>query len=110
MFINEIDVGELVSLMENKPESLQIIDVRETQEVKQGAIPGAENIPMVTIPLRVGEISEDKDIILVCSSGARSGQACAWLQQNGRTKATNLRGGVIAWARSGLQFDLPKSA
>jgi len=110
MFINEIDVGELVSMMEDKPDSLQIIDVRSAQEVTQGSIPSAENIPMVTIPLRVEDISEDKDIILICRSGARSGQACAWLQQNGRTKVTNLRGGVIAWARSGLQFDLPKSA
>ncbi|MDT8403882.1 rhodanese-like domain-containing protein [Sulfuriflexus sp.] len=110
MYINEIDVGELISLMEADTEQLEIIDVREAREVAQGAIPNARHIPMATLPLRLQEISADKQVVLVCRSGARSGQCCAWLMQNGRDNVINLRGGMMSWTGSGLQLGLPKSA
>jgi len=103
MVINEIDVGELAELMNVNSDNLQIIDVRQPQEVAAGAIDGVTNIPMVSIPLRASEVSDDKQVILVCRSGARSGQCTAWLMQNGKTNVHNLRGGMIAWANSGLQ-------
>jgi len=103
MVINEIDVGELVELMNTNDSNIQIIDVRQPQEVANGAIDGMTNIPMVSIPLRANEISDDKQVVLVCHSGARSGQCTAWLMQNGKSNVHNLRGGMIAWANSGLQ-------
>jgi len=103
MVINEIDVGELVELMNTNNDNIQIIDVRQPQEVANGSIDGMTNIPMVSIPLRANEISDDKQVILVCHSGARSGQCTAWLMQNGKNNVHNLRGGMIAWANSGLQ-------
>ena len=110
MIINEIDVGELVALMDSNPNNIQIVDVRQPQEVAAGAIAGINNIPMVSIPLRANEISEDKQVILVCRSGARSGQCTAWLMQNGKTNVHNLRGGMIAWANNGLQIELQQTA
>ncbi len=110
MIINEIDVGELAALMDSNADNIQIVDVRQPQEVAAGAIPGVENIPMVSIPLRANEISDDKQVILVCRSGARSGQCTAWLMQNGKTNVHNLRGGMIAWANSGLDVKLQQSA
>jgi rhodanese-related sulfurtransferase len=104
MYINEIDVGELVNMLETDAEKLEIIDVREAREIDHGAIPNARHIPMATIPLRLQEISADKQIVLVCRSGARSGQCCAWLMQNGRDNVINLRGGIMAWANSGMQL------
>ena len=35
----------------------------------------------------------------ICHHGGRSAQATAWLRHNGFDKATNLMGGVDAWAR-----------
>lgn len=110
MIINEIDIGELVELLDTKADNVQIIDVRQPQEVAAGAIAGVTNIPMVSIPLRANEISDDKQVILVCRSGARSGQCTAWLMQNGKNNVHNLRGGMIAWANSGLQVELQQSA
>ena len=110
MNINEIDVGDLVSLLETNPNNIQIIDVRQPQEVAAGKIPGSENIPMVSLPLRATEISDDKQVVLVCRSGARSGQCTAWLMQNGKNNVYNLRGGIIAWANSGLHIELQQSA
>jgi len=110
MIINEIDVSELVALMDSNPDNIQIVDVRQPQEVAAGAITGTENIPMVSIPLRANEISDDKQVILVCRSGARSGQCTAWLMQNGKNNVHNLRGGMMAWANSGLQIELQQTA
>ena len=103
MQINEIDVSELVELMNANNDNIQIIDVRQPQELAAGSIDGTTNIPMVSIPLRANEISDDKQVVLVCRSGARSGQCTAWLMQNGKSNVHNLRGGMIAWANSGLQ-------
>ena len=110
MIINEIDVSELAALMDGNANNIQIIDVRQPQELAAGAIPGVENIPMVSIPLRANEISDDKQVVLVCRSGARSGQCTAWLMQNGKNNVYNLRGGMIAWASSGLQIQLQQTA
>jgi len=110
VYINEIDVAELASLMETNADNLQLVDVRQPQEVAAGAIPGMTNIPMVSLPMRAQEISDDKQVILICRSGARSGQCTAWLMQNGKDNVHNLRGGMIAWANSGLQMALPQTA
>ena len=110
MYINEIDVAELLNLMETEGENIQLVDVRQPQEVSAGAIPGVTNIPMASLPVRANEISDDKKVILICRSGARSGQCTAWLMQNGNNNAHNLRGGMMAWANSGLQMELPQTA
>jgi rhodanese-related sulfurtransferase len=39
---------------------------------------------------------------MVCRSGARSAQACQFLQQQGYSNVYNLRGGMMRWVQSGL--------
>lgn len=62
-----------------------LIDVRQPEELSiDGAIEGAVNIPLATVPLRLDEIKEMKGPkIIFCKSGGRSGQACQFLAQNG---------------------------
>ena len=49
-----------------------------------GAIDGATNIPLGEVPDRIQEIKDmDGAKIVYCRSGNRSGQAIAFLQQNG---------------------------
>ena len=62
-----------------------LIDVRQPEELTmEGAIDGAVNIPLATVPLRLDEIKEMKGPkIIFCRSGGRSGQACQFLAQNG---------------------------
>ena len=62
-----------------------LIDVRQAEELQMdGAIEGAVNIPLATVPLRLDEIKEMKGPkIIFCRSGGRSGQACQFLAQNG---------------------------
>ncbi|MGD8513980.1 MAG: rhodanese-like domain-containing protein [Granulosicoccaceae bacterium] len=101
MYINEIEVTDLVGLLDEQ-EDISIIDVREAQEVATGMVPGSAHIPMVTLPMRVDELPRDKKIVMVCRSGARSAQCCYWLMQQGFDNVHNLRGGMIAWHSSGL--------
>ncbi|MBP7172929.1 MAG: rhodanese-like domain-containing protein [Cloacibacterium sp.] len=62
-----------------------LIDVREPMELMMdGAIDGATNIPLGEVPDRIQEIKDmDGAKIVYCRSGNRSGQAIAFLQQNG---------------------------
>lgn len=62
-----------------------LIDVRQPMELDlEGAVEGAINIPLATVPLKLNEIKEMKGPkIIFCRSGGRSGQACMFLDQNG---------------------------
>ncbi len=107
--IKEIDAPELANWYEEKVEGFRIIDVREMNEIAAGTVPGADPMPMATVPVRMNELEKDKDLVVVCRSGARSAQVCMYLQQQGYDKVYNLRGGMIAWASSGQQVALPKA-
>ena len=106
--IKEIDAPELAQLHEEK-EQLRVIDVREMQEIAAGTIPGAEAVPMATIPLRINEFKRDEKMVVICRSGARSAQVCMFMQQQGFDNVYNLRGGVISWARSNQPISLPQA-
>ncbi len=108
--IKEIDAPELAQRLENDHDHVCVVDVREPVEVSAGTIPGAVHIPMRSIPWHAGELDRDKDLVIICRSGARSAQVCAFLQQQGFDNVYNLRGGLIAWARAGLPAALPRTA
>jgi len=92
-----ITVHELKAMIDNK-EDFQLIDVREPYEVEICSI-GATSIPLAEITSRVAEISKDKKVVVHCRSGARSGNAIGFLeQQYGYTNLYNLTGGILAWA------------
>ena len=61
----------------------QIIDVRSREEFAKGNIPHAINIPLEEIPKRIGELSKDKQIILMCSTGSRAEMAYDILKNSG---------------------------
>ena len=98
---SEIGPDELAQWQtEGKP--FRLVDVRSPGETARGVIPGAEMIPLATVPLRKDEFAGDeKPLVMYCQSGARSAQACAFLAQQGVHSPFNLRGGIVAWAGTG---------
>jgi phage shock protein E len=71
----------------------KIVDVRTPAEFKDGAYPGAVNIPLALLPLRMKELEpRTTPIVLYCASGARSGQGMRFLKQNGFTDVINAGG------------------
>ena len=107
--INEIDADTLAQWTE-AGEKFRLIDIRTDAEIAQGIIDNAEIIPMHLIPLKAQELSSDEKVVYYCRSGNRSGQVCAFLTQQGMGQnAYNLRGGIIAWARSGYPVVGPEN-
>jgi rhodanese-related sulfurtransferase len=77
-------------------EELNLIDVREVEEVAQGKIPGAINIPLGLLEFRMHELDKAKEYIMVCRSGGRSAQALKFLESHG-FNVINMTGGMLAW-------------
>jgi sulfur-carrier protein adenylyltransferase/sulfurtransferase len=75
-----------------------LLDVREAQEWRICNLPGAELMPLRTLPARVQDLPAGRDIVVYCHSGARSAQAAHFLRQHGLARVYNLRGGIDAWA------------
>lgn len=109
MLVKEIEATELQSRLASG-DDIAVIDIRSDAEVAQGVLPEAEHLAMHMIPLRINDLPKDKDIVLYCRSGARSYHACNFLSQQGVTNVLNLRGGIIAWARSGFEIAAPQQA
>ena len=107
--INEIDASELVRWLQDSESNLRIIDVRQPGEIAAGTVPGAEPMPLQTLPLRMDELDRKQKLVFICRTGARSAQACMFLQQQGYENVLNLRGGVTAWAQTGQPFALPQA-
>jgi rhodanese-related sulfurtransferase len=100
--IKEIDAPELAQWVSDANHKLRVIDVRQMQEIAAGTVPKAEALPLHTLPAKVHELSPEEKLVIVCRSGARSAQACLFLQQRGFSNVYNLRGGMISWVQCGL--------
>jgi len=96
--MKEITVKELKQLMDDQAD-FQLIDVREPYEVEIADI-GGELIPMGTVPSNVNKISKNKQVVVHCRSGKRSGDVIEWLEANhAYDNLYNLVGGVLAWSQ-----------
>ena len=70
----------------------KVVDVRSPEEFRDGAYPGALNIPLQDVGRRLAEIPKDKPVVLYCASGARSGMAARMLKQAGYADVVNAGG------------------
>jgi len=75
--------------------------VREEYEYNEFNL-GAKLIPLATIPMALEDLADHKEdeIVIHCRSGARSGQAQAFMRQAGFKNVRNLTGGVLAWTKA----------
>lgn len=78
-----------------------LLDVREPDEWAAGHAPTAHHLPMMELLGRLDELPADRDLVVVCKVGARSGQVVAYLRQQGWNNVSNLAGGMAAWAAAG---------
>lgn len=96
--------AETVASLKNNP-NVYVIDVREQWEYDEGHIPGVTLVPMGEISDRMSEIPTDKEVILTCRSGNRSGQVADFLRERGFDNVHNMEGGILAWEAAGLPVD-----
>ncbi|MFW5697191.1 MAG: rhodanese-like domain-containing protein [Fimbriimonadaceae bacterium] len=95
----EISVQEVKKLLD-KGEDVYLLDVREPSELQYSKLEGAENVPMGQVPQRVEEMDPEKRTVVICRSGARSGEITDYLLGKGFKRVENMEGGMNEWARS----------
>ncbi len=102
--IKQVDVEEARRMLE-QPGAV-IIDVRESDEWRQGHIPQALGVPRGFLELRIEEKVPDRKtpIIVHCASGTRSLLAARTLREMGYENLYNLTGGFNAWKDRGLPW------
>jgi len=82
-----------------------ILDVREPYEYTDGHVPHARSLPQAELALHLDDLPRDRDILVVCRSGARSTAAARFLKRVGFDRVYNLQGGTLAWRDAGLTFE-----
>jgi len=94
----EITATELKQRLDSG-EDIQLIDVREADEVATAAIPSSIHIPLGQIMSRASEIDADRTTVVHCKMGGRSAKAIEALKRSGFTgNLINLKGGITAWS------------
>jgi rhodanese-related sulfurtransferase len=99
---SEISVQELAKRLITNEGTIQLIDVREPQELAISQIDGFVNLPLseyeqwgnqVTIRFNL-----NTETLVLCHHGMRSAQMCQWLIQQGFTNVKNITGGISAYS------------
>ena len=99
--IKEIDPAELKRIQKSG-ESFTLLDVREPDEVAQGAIAGAVPLPRGVLEHKIDSVTTDKDapIVCYCGGGGRSALAAQSLKRMGFKNVMSLAGGYKGWKGS----------
>lgn len=92
---------DVVTLSRQAPGKSQLVDVRSASEFASGHIPGAVNIPMDQIEVRLDDLLPNVPTVLICQAGKRARITAGLLEPCQREIAV-LEGGTGAWIQAGL--------
>jgi adenylyltransferase/sulfurtransferase len=96
--MEEITPTELKQRLD-KGDDIQIVDVREDNEVAIGRLPNSIHIPVGQILNRMNEIDPSRETVVHCKMGGRSARAIEALKHSGfQGKLINLKGGILRWS------------
>ncbi len=84
-----------------------VLDVRRPDEWDMYHVPNTVQIPLDELQNRLNELPKDQEIVVICHSGNRSGQAQTILAQAG-FNAVSVAGGMIAWNQAGYPLEGPQ--
>ena len=107
--IEEIDPADVKPLVGN---GVAIVDVRETEEVAQGKLPGALHVPRGHLESRIEGSAPDRSqrVVLYCASGNRSALAAKTLRDElGYTNVASMTGGITLWKDRGYEVEVPRA-
>ena len=107
--VREVGPAEAARLLA-EDEGLLLLDVRESEELAGGRLPGALHVPRGVLepkaasdsPARLPELSDpSRPILVYCATGVRSALAADVLQSLGFGDVRSLAGGFAAWQSEG---------
>ena len=82
------------------PAGVFLLDVREDDEWTAGHAPEAVHVRLGDLGARVGELPRDREVYVICRSGARSAYAAQTLAGGG-VSTINVADGMTGWAVAG---------
>jgi rhodanese-related sulfurtransferase len=93
---------EFNSKFKNTPNAI-LLDVRTASEVKEGALPKAQNIVYDdSFSNKLGSLSKETPVFIYCAAGKRSAKAAEILKERGFKVVYQLKGGLDAWKEAKL--------
>lgn len=96
----------LKRVMEQAPEEVVVIDVREPNELEVCGLQGSLNIPLADLEERLSQLDPDMTHYLVCYAGVRAERAAMTLIGNGFPSVKVMSGGMKRWVRD-IDPDMP---
>ncbi|MDP5276678.1 rhodanese-like domain-containing protein [Chengkuizengella axinellae] len=93
--VKQITTSQLKLELEDS--NKQFIDVRSTEEYRRNHIKKFKNIPLHEVSKKGNGLSKEKEVVVICQSGARSQQASRILKKQGFKQITNVKGGLSSW-------------
>lgn len=104
----EMSVATLKKMLDDEKEVI-ILDVREKEQRAEGEIYADDTFAITrgNLEFKVLNLIKNKDAIIVtyCRGGSRGLLAAQTLKKLGYKNATNLQGGLKAWAKAGLPVE-----
>jgi rhodanese-related sulfurtransferase len=103
----QVTVQDLAEKLADLPSNaIQLVDVREAQELAIAALPGFINLPLSeseswAIDIH-GCLNAETETWVLCHHGMRSAQMCQWLMSQGFSNVKNIAGGIDAYS---IQID-----
>ena len=94
-FKKSISSREFLNRLKNPQDDFCIVDVRSKSEIDKFSLddPRVRYIEMENIPNQMKSLSKEKDILVLCLSGARSWQVVQFLTAHG-VASQNIEGGI----------------
>ena len=80
-----------------------LLDVRQPGEWREGHAEDATFLTAAELPSRLGDVTRDRPVAVICGSGFRSSVATSLLVAEG-LDAITVVGGMTAWKAAGLPF------
>lgn len=100
---SHISVEELAQRLSSGDENMQLVDVREPQEIAIAKIEGFTNFPLSEFSewseTIFGQLDPEVETLVLCHHGIRSAQMCNWLTAQGFTNVKNISGGIDAYSK-----------
>jgi len=98
-----VDVHTVASVKDR--DDVYLLDVREPWEYEEAHIPGVTLLPMGEVADNLDQVPTDKQVIVTCRSGNRSGQVAQYLRENGFDNISNMSGGIVDWQAAGYPVE-----
>jgi sulfur-carrier protein adenylyltransferase/sulfurtransferase len=104
--IPEVSAQQVNELLKQNGKSPIVLDVRESDEWRQGHLEGALPLPRGFLEIKVESAVPDKNapIIAYCAGGVRSLLAAKAMKEMGYQNVSSMAGGYAAWKNGGFKW------